>query len=281
MAKLHCLNLMIEITRRCNMRCNHCLRGDAEDLDMSQNLVQDLFAGVKSVDVLTFCGGEPTLAVPQMRWALDECRKNGIDVREVYIVTNGLVVSDEFVQACRDWHSYCIERQFVADGSAPYIGGYEAKRILKAVLSDNADGRSGCVVAVSLDAYHDDIPFGNLARLAALPRLVLDKAHDMRDDYRWLLHEGRAAFNGMGDPDMKSRTPWAYGDRGRQIDLEPYPTGDACVENLYVNAEGSLLKGCDYSYVTQEDYILGHVDGPGWADRFIKAHKNHDIGEPD
>lgn len=27
--------LAIEVTRRCNMKCNHCLRGDAQNLDIS------------------------------------------------------------------------------------------------------------------------------------------------------------------------------------------------------------------------------------------------------
>ena len=28
-------SLVIEVTRRCNMRCEHCLRGDAQNLDIS------------------------------------------------------------------------------------------------------------------------------------------------------------------------------------------------------------------------------------------------------
>ena len=28
-------SLVIEVTRRCNMRCNHCIRGDAQNCDIS------------------------------------------------------------------------------------------------------------------------------------------------------------------------------------------------------------------------------------------------------
>lgn len=276
MPKIACLDLMLEVTRRCNMKCCHCLRGDAEDLDMPHEIIKNLFAEIRSADIITFSGGEPSLAVPVMRDALQECVRNNIDVREVYIVTNGLVVSDEFIQICRDWDAYCLTRQLPPVDSDRYTGGYEARRLLKGILGNEGGERMGCMVSLSLDTYHDDIPFGNLIRLAAMPHLLLDKAHEERDEYGWVLYEGRAAFNGIGDPDMKSKMPWTYGEAGREIDLEVNDDDDAYAEQLYVNAEGGLLKDCNFSYETQEDYILGHVDGPGWADRFIEAHKDED-----
>ncbi len=32
-------SLILEVTRRCNMCCAHCLRGDAEDIDMEKETV--------------------------------------------------------------------------------------------------------------------------------------------------------------------------------------------------------------------------------------------------
>lgn len=276
MPKIACLDLILEVTRRCNMKCCHCLRGDAEDLDMPHDVIKNLFAEIRSTDILTFSGGEPSLAVPVMRDALQECVRNNIDIREVYIVTNGLVVSDEFIQICRDWDAYCLNRQLVPVRNDRYTGGSEAHRMLKNVLENTGGERVGCMVSLSLDTYHDDIPFGNLIRLAAMPHLLLDKAHEDDDVQDWILCEGRAAFNGLGDPDMRAKAPWNYGDAGRSIDLEINQDGSAYVEELYVNAEGGLLKDCNFSYEAQEDYILGRVDGPGWAGRFIEAHKDED-----
>jgi MoaA/NifB/PqqE/SkfB family radical SAM enzyme len=34
-------NMIFEVTRRCNMRCRHCLRGKAEDLSMSKQTIQN------------------------------------------------------------------------------------------------------------------------------------------------------------------------------------------------------------------------------------------------
>ena len=40
--------LAIEVTRRCNMKCNHCLRGDAQNLDISTAVL----SGIASISTL-------------------------------------------------------------------------------------------------------------------------------------------------------------------------------------------------------------------------------------
>lgn len=38
--------LAIEVTRRCNMKCNHCLRGDAQNLDISTAVLSGIASSV-------------------------------------------------------------------------------------------------------------------------------------------------------------------------------------------------------------------------------------------
>jgi len=44
MKKLNISDLIIESTRRCNMTCDHCLRGKSEALNMSRD-IQETFLG--------------------------------------------------------------------------------------------------------------------------------------------------------------------------------------------------------------------------------------------
>lgn len=37
--KINVHTLIVEVTRRCNMTCKHCLRGDAQSLDMQKETV--------------------------------------------------------------------------------------------------------------------------------------------------------------------------------------------------------------------------------------------------
>ena len=38
--KLICYNLMLEVTRRCNLQCEHCMRGEAQNIDMPTKILK-------------------------------------------------------------------------------------------------------------------------------------------------------------------------------------------------------------------------------------------------
>ena len=39
MKKILYRKVMLEITRRCQLKCAHCMRGDAQNLDMSEEII--------------------------------------------------------------------------------------------------------------------------------------------------------------------------------------------------------------------------------------------------
>ena len=65
-------DLFIEVTRRCNMSCKHCLRGDAQNLDIKLESI-DLFLSKlknKCFKRILFTGGEPSLNVEAIEFTL-------------------------------------------------------------------------------------------------------------------------------------------------------------------------------------------------------------------
>ena len=57
-------SVFIEVTRRCNMCCAHCLRGDAENIDIQEKYIDaflDSFEKGACISSLTFTGGEISL----------------------------------------------------------------------------------------------------------------------------------------------------------------------------------------------------------------------------
>ena len=36
-------SLVLEITRRCNMSCEHCMRGEAQNIDMDLSIIDKIF----------------------------------------------------------------------------------------------------------------------------------------------------------------------------------------------------------------------------------------------
>ena len=56
-------SLIFEVTRKCNLRCGHCMRGLAQNIDMNYKVVETFFTknNIKFIGNLSFSGGEPTL----------------------------------------------------------------------------------------------------------------------------------------------------------------------------------------------------------------------------
>lgn len=49
--------LTIEVTRRCNMACGHCLRGDAENIDLTNMDIDSVLDQTEAIGRLIVTGG--------------------------------------------------------------------------------------------------------------------------------------------------------------------------------------------------------------------------------
>lgn len=123
MNKPYLSNLSIEVTRRCQFQCAHCMRGDSQNVDMPMEHVESLLSQIKGIGQLCFTGGEPTLNVKCITETLELCRKHKVDVDFIDITTNGAKIPESFAVACLRWYVYC-------------------------------DGKENCVVSVSNDYWH-------------------------------------------------------------------------------------------------------------------------------
>lgn len=255
------------------MACSHCLRGDAENVDMDRKLIEQIFSQTDHIGILIFSGGEPGLCPDSILFALECAKKYEVYVGYVYIVTNGKEVSDEFLHACREWHIYCMGCEY---GTTGFWADFRmSKRIIDRLQTES--DTTGCVVALSMDPYHEDIPVDNIIRLSSLPILKTDKYNEFIKD-RGILDEGRARENGIGDP--RIQRSYAYSEQASILTFDDISEDGmyAYVEELYINAEGGILKYCDYSYISQEDYILGRISDT-WAEDLINRFGGQEESE--
>lgn len=91
--------LIIEVTRRCNMSCKHCMRGDAQNIDMDLYILDKFLSNFKNCFVreILFTGGEPTLKPEIIAQTLRLIKKYNITVKFFAIITNGKNLSDETI----------------------------------------------------------------------------------------------------------------------------------------------------------------------------------------
>lgn len=97
------LNMTIEVTRRCNMHCNHCMRGDAQNKDFNSSVLLSLPKEYDEIKTLCFTGGEPFLVPRIIQECLEIFRLKKIKIQNIIIVTNESVYDNnirEMVNEC-------------------------------------------------------------------------------------------------------------------------------------------------------------------------------------
>lgn len=97
MERLNIRTLLLELTRQCNLSCLHCFRGDSENKYMSPEMIEKLFKNIARINTLLLTGGEPFLAVDQLRKITEILNQDRMNIEELIAVTNGTVLSDEIL----------------------------------------------------------------------------------------------------------------------------------------------------------------------------------------
>ena len=166
--KLTINNLIIETTRRCNMQCEHCLRGDAENCDMPVKYIDKLLEQVGEIYNVTFSGGEPSLATNIIEYFLNKCKENNTCIGSFYIATNGLDISERFAIACLKLYAY-------------------------------SDNKEMCLVQVSNDIYHANENKYNTELLDGLAFFNRKFKKESSDDFN-VLSEGRGKYINNNNP---------------------------------------------------------------------------------
>lgn len=289
-------NVVLEITRRCNMSCAHCLRGNAQPKDIKPEILENFFAPLSYIQTLTLSGGEPSLRPRLMLDVLEVCKKYHVEVGSVYIVTNGKQVTSDFLDAVHQWDSYTVLCQSNIAPDSPLLQkalrGNRAFEYAQSILEMTGGERdTGCWIALSTDAYHEEIPAENIFRLALHTRLLPgDKHMDEDRTDNWVIREGRAEQNGIGPETLRERRPWFWMLDGSILSIDTDSPDDdpefltPAIEEVFCSATGDILKTCDASYATQKKlrhFNLADLEpGENWVDRsvarklFLESHED-------
>lgn len=219
--------VVIEVTRRCNMCCAHCLRGDAQNVDIKPEYIDKFFKRFRpgaSISSITFTGGEITLNLAAIWYTLEVVKRRNISVYDFYMVTNGKDASKmpELASVSFVWWAYCYESDYCEEDS--------------------------CGVTISGDKFHEDIVDDAYLFLSGLKYFrEKDKKTDFCDVA--LINEGRA--KGLSSGAYKKEEP-------EDVWLDVTNLGADLLDisssaSLCVNAKGDIVVGCDWSYESQDE----------------------------
>lgn len=221
--------LCIEVTRRCNMRCQHCLRGDAQDLDISESVLEEV-AKTICPSVVVFTGGEPSLNVPAIERYFQLAEQYEHLPLAFYVATNGATSKEQMSEL--------------------------ALALLRAY--PKMDDQECCEVNVSGDIFHEEFKKEDCSAILEGLSFFDDKGkkHSLENDSMdWLLNTGRAAENGLGH---RAGGPFF-------TDMDKLVTNifqnNVCFDMLYIAANGNVVSDCDGSYedIDDEENIICSV----------------------
>lgn len=212
--------VFIEASRRCNMICDHCLRGPAENLEIPTEYLEEFFSKASYISSLGIGGGEPTLAVKKIREIIRIAKKHNVEIGSFDITTNGKVISDDFMVAIIELYNYC------SDNEMSFLG-------------------------LSTDHYHESISDDNICKLQIFKFFSKRLPYNDRTE---LINDGYAEINGIGRREDK-----IYGyeiDTDYQDDIDRIEDGFVylnCKGNIIPTCD------MGYERQDEEENIVCHV----------------------
>lgn len=100
-------SVALEVTRRCNEKCVHCMRGEPQNIDMNKDVVDNLLERKNIIIMkLVFSGGEPTLNEDLIIYTIDKIISTGKLVFQIEITTNGKIYSKRIVEKLKEFKQY-------------------------------------------------------------------------------------------------------------------------------------------------------------------------------
>ncbi|MCI8467258.1 MAG: radical SAM protein [Bacilli bacterium] len=230
--RLYYSRLQIELTRRCNQKCAHCCRGESQNVDITEEIINDFFEknDISNIGTLLFSGGEPTLNGKMLEYIVDKIIEKGIIVDMFILGINGLFYSEELVRGLNKLQDYII-------------------------LKSNRPRTCVGLLMVSQDQFHKEADKEVIKKLKNLSYFSPIDKDDIKQEN--ILPYGRAYENGLSiqQPDLSKLTN--YQDNYRIQEYEG--TNYLVVGYQYLSANGNIVNDGCQSYNLMDKYSLGNI----------------------
>ena len=248
-------NLVIETTRRCNLACKHCLRGDAQPIDITDDILAMAFKDITHVGHLTVTGGEPLYSPKTLKLLMRYLEeRSNLTIGSLYMSTNAAVrmTQDLWGTLCR---LFALVDEDEAYMTALSISNHpctlediETRDLLKQFKETSYKLKN--VFKFASDRYTSDDKF--------CPE--------------WIVREGKGESWGKGRHQV-STTEYM------EINLEEeHAQFDS---TIYLNALGQWVLDCDWSYASQEILKVGTCEDPFTKvmRKLVDAQKKHLVAD--
>lgn len=229
---MYVYDFMLEVTRRCNLKCEHCLRGCAQRLDMSREVITSALRSVDRIGCLTITGGEPSLKPEIIEDIIQTLVWHKTEIYSFYVVTNAVSTRNRirFLEALDRLIQFCDE----PDACSLQYSGDQYHRYVRG--NPNLKHFEGYYVEQFGERYYKEVEF----------------FHGSKSDYiREPLNEGNAAKNGVGNHDPEQQKPWEVSEYYGEFQVNE--------GHVYISANGNIVSNCNMSYERIDQEAKGNI----------------------
>ena len=252
---LNIADLGIEVTRKCNMNCSHCLRGATQRKTISDHHIYKMLQLIDNVSTLTITGGEPTLAMDSLHQIRNCIIYGNANVENFYMVTNGKSINvDEVAEWAYHMHTCCgsDEMSHVAFSFDPYhTDTLNCKQMSKQQRNfENLKEKMEFEYGLCDDGCGD----------------FITKHTTKERGYYPLITQGRSKDSGNYNNNMET-----FEDNGYEEDQDNVYFSESV---LYLTCTGYIIAGCNWSYQEMDNnkkIQIGHIDDINCSDQLFEA----------
>lgn len=292
--------LSLILTSRCNLRCGYCYQRPKRRRSAAWRIVRPaldlvLENGRREIGI-AFCGGEPLLAFPLMRRAVEHVEKTRPARKSVtyYLSTNGTLLTEEIVRFLEE-HDFRMQLSFDGIAAAQNLRGRGTfpalDRLLDRMRTRHADFyRENVLIALTLTPpaiphFADSVAYfirKGARQIAIAPSISSDKEWELdriveldaqvaRIFKRSLAHYRRTGeipvgiFRGRKDASIHTGGARPMCGIGRlsgiAVDVDGEVNACSMFAGSYAKFDSHVLRGC------VEGLRLGKIDDPALSHR--------------
>ncbi len=246
-----------EITRKCNMTCRHCMRGEAQNKTISEEAIDRFLDDVAGASNLILTGGEPFLEPEIISYLFDEIIRRKIPIWNFSCVTNGSIRDKSIADAWNRLADYIADECYILTGDSEVDRKY-----LRAIGQ----------ITVSNDPYHqldcDPLDTVKWYRQYLNNHCVIKKEVSNPNKVERVHILGRAAEQ----EDLRNSEGAFYHVCPYKIEVSH--DGRVIDTCIMVGWDGKLMIGDDSSYEQQDKVNYGNIFDGRIGELIVKGYFN-------
>lgn len=186
--KTHLHVLSFDVTRRCNLNCEWCLKGESENIDITTEIIDKTFDNVSKylIHGINLFGGEPLLRPDIIIYIIDQIVERKIMVGSLVLFTNGLIRDNDVKLALDKFCQYAksIEQDFCKISGVPLAYAEKSEKI-KVVIGHRFHETSINEVEKAIKFYQENSKMILAVKEEDEPRLeVMLLGGRLKDNYK-------------------------------------------------------------------------------------------------